>query len=616
MGLHFGPTKTIHKCKTHNFIRKSHNCHWHFFFNLSPPIAKNLNPFPSHYFLQTSSPDESFHGSKPPRIPLKHLGYRTDSASNLKLSGNLGKLAKKFRSVKKEAQDALLDYFHCTRSLQIIDAENLSKNTPLFFDKLLKRVDIDNAKVGPSFARFLRYHPVNEFEPFFESIGLRPSECLSLLPQNLMFLNDDELLLENYHVLCDYGIPRNRIGKIYKEVREVFRYDFGVLLSKLQSFQKFGLKQSLIGKIIASSPRLLIGSVDRDFVNLLKNLKNLGIEYEWLEENISVEESSDWKHMLQLMCFLRNFGLSEEQLRHLLTLHPSILLQSSGRFTFCLSGSLLKFGHTPGSIQNLLLDFPHIPVVKFTRNLLRCYEFLVKINMDAQEIGKFFSLHATFLGSCKLKKASTIFRQLNHCQDTLYELVKEDPFVLRKWVHGKKLTPLPVQKRSVTLHKLKTEFLMSLGFEENSTEMEKAFKDFRGRGDELQERFDFLVEIGLRREDVIQMIKLNPQILSQTLDVMKSKVNYFLNELGYSMSDLVSFPRVLSYKMERVKMRLLMHKWLKCNVEDRANLTLATLLANGDEAFMRLYVNPCPGGLEHWKELKKMVCSDRMDNHL
>ncbi|GER52477.1 mitochondrial transcription termination factorfamily protein [Striga asiatica] len=556
-----------------------------------------------------------YHVAGPRRI-LQHRRFRTEGASNLKRSGNLGELAKKSRSVKAEAKDALLDYFHCTRSLQILDAENMSKNTPAFFDKLLKRVNIDDANVGPSFARFLRYHPINEFEPFFESIGLKPSECSSLLPQNLMFLNDDELLLENYYVLCNYGIPRNRIGKIYKEVREVFRYDDGVLLSKLQSFQEFGLKQSLIGKIIASSPRLLVGSVDRNFVNLLENLKNLGIEYDWLEENISVEESYDWNRMLELMRFLRDLGFGEEQLHHLLTLHPSILLQSSGRFTFCLFVSLLKFRHTSSSIQNLLLEFPHIPVMKFTRNFLRCYEFFVKINMDAQEIGKIVSLHAMLLGSCNIRKASTVFRHFNNCQATLCQLVKEDPFVLRKWVHGKKLTPLPVQKRCVTVRKMKTEFLLSLGFEENSTEMEKAFKHFRGRGDELQERCDFLVKIGFRREDVMKMVKLNPQILNQTIDVMKSKIDSFAKELGYSMSDLVSFPKTLSYKVERVKMRLLMHKWLKVNVEDRANLSLSTLLSSGDEKFVRLYVKPYPGGLEHWKELKKMMCSDQLGNQL
>ncbi|EPS74257.1 hypothetical protein M569_00502, partial [Genlisea aurea] len=130
-------------------------------------------------------------------------------------------LAKIHRVVKSEAQSVLLDYFHSTRGLQFSDAENMSKNTPEFFDALTNRVFVCNdSEVSRSLIRFLRYHPVNEFEPFFESIGLKPSEYSSYLPRTLMFLNEDELLMENYTLLCNYGFPRNRIGRIYKEATE------------------------------------------------------------------------------------------------------------------------------------------------------------------------------------------------------------------------------------------------------------------------------------------------------------------------------------------------------------------------------------------------------------
>ena len=46
---------------------------------------------------------------------------------------------------------------------------------------------------------------------------LKPSEYVPLLLHNLIFLSDDELLLENYHVLCTNEIARNKSGKIYKE---------------------------------------------------------------------------------------------------------------------------------------------------------------------------------------------------------------------------------------------------------------------------------------------------------------------------------------------------------------------------------------------------------------
>ena len=45
--------------------------------------------------------------------------------------------------------------------------------------------------------------------------SLRPSEVLSVLPPNLIYLGGDGMLRENFHVLCNHGIPR---GKIEKDV--------------------------------------------------------------------------------------------------------------------------------------------------------------------------------------------------------------------------------------------------------------------------------------------------------------------------------------------------------------------------------------------------------------
>jgi hypothetical protein len=55
----------------------------------------------------------------------------------------------------------------------------------------LKRVDCEK-EIRWSNTRFLRYHPIFEFEPFLKSLGLKPSEYVYPLPHNLMFLTDDE----------------------------------------------------------------------------------------------------------------------------------------------------------------------------------------------------------------------------------------------------------------------------------------------------------------------------------------------------------------------------------------------------------------------------------------
>ncbi|KAM7272052.1 hypothetical protein ACFE04_031266 [Oxalis oulophora] len=111
--------------------------------------------------------------------------------------------------MRKQGEAVLLDYLHFTRNLQFLDAEHFSKNSPRFLKKLMKKVQPKSGDdIRKSLARYFRYHPINEFELFFESMGLKPIEYTPYLSHGMIFLSDDELSLENYHVLCDYGVAR------------------------------------------------------------------------------------------------------------------------------------------------------------------------------------------------------------------------------------------------------------------------------------------------------------------------------------------------------------------------------------------------------------------------
>lgn len=528
--------------------------------------------------------------------------YGTESPADLKNGGDFFGNGKKARALREQAQAALIEYFHLTRSFRIMDAENMSKNAPQFFDRLMKKVDIEDGKIKHSMARFLRYHPVNEFEPFFESIGLKDYEYLQFLPRNLMFLADDELLLENYYVLCNYGVERNRIGKIFKEASEVFQYDYGALQPNLQSFEDLGLKQSLVAKIVASSPHLLKGNVG-EFVEFLEKLKKVGIEYDWLQEHIWEEDSYNWKCMLQLMGLFCKSGWSEKQVGELFRRHPDLLLKCSGRITFSLIGLLFKLGSTLTDAQNLFLQFPQISVLKFAYNLHNSYNFLVEIDMSAQDIGQIVCSYPVLLGSVELKKVKSILSLLCCGKSKLCQMIKDDPFTLEGWVLGKRVDPLKNVKRAVQVKILKTQFLVSLGFEENSKDMEKALKMLRGKGVELQQRFDCLVNNGLSQEEAIKMVKSSPQILNQTSDVIETKIRFFVHDLGYRVSDLLTHPKTLSYTIQRLKLRLLMYQWLKDQRAVRPNLSLSTLLCSSDEEYIRSYVTPHAKGPAFWKSL-------------
>ncbi|KAJ0027423.1 hypothetical protein Pint_36559 [Pistacia integerrima] len=510
----------------------------------------------------------------------------------------------------KAAQAALLEYLHLTRNLQFLDAENMSKNSPYFVERLLKWVE-EELDLKEIISRFLRYHPINEFEPFFESIGLKPSEYSPFLPRNLMFLSDDDLLLENYYVLCTYGVERKNIGKIYKEARDIFRYDFGVLSLKLQAYEKLGLGQSIIGKVIVYSPYILIGDVNMEFVKVLETLKSIGVKISLIEEHSMDQNSYDWSKMLRLLSFFSEMGLCEEQLGKLIQRHPGLLLEGSGDGALTLIGLLLKFGSTLDEVRLTLLQSPQIPVGRFFTNLKKCFMFFFEIDMEMDEIGKIFRSHSMLLGTCTLKRTSSIFQMLNAGKKRLCKYVQENPNNLKILVRGSKIEKLPRSKERERSLMVKAKLLEDVGLIQNPNETERAVKHFRGTGEELQERFDCIVNAGLDREDVSEMIRVSPQIINQKRKDIEAKVDFLVHDLGYPISSLLPFPSYLNYTMQKIKLRLSMYNWLTEQGKAEPMLALRTLMECSDNTFMKRYVNQHPEGPQVWQDLKNEIYSEQ-----
>ncbi|EXB93644.1 hypothetical protein L484_018030 [Morus notabilis] len=511
------------------------------------------------------------------------------------------------RRIKKEAEAALLEYFHSTRNFDYLDAENMSKNSPIFLSKLLKRVNIED-EIGHSIARFLRYNPINEFEPFFESLGLKPSEYGPLLPPHLVFLSDCRFLLENYYLLCGYGFERQKIGKIYKEATEVFSSDVKVLVSKLRAYEKLGIGQASLVKFIISSPYFLIGDdVNADFVEVLERFKSLGLGISWIEGNLLEGNSCNWSHMLGLLTLFSKMGLSKEQLAELISYHPDILFEDSGNRTVLLVGCLLKFGFTMDQISSMLMRFPDIKVGKFVSNWRRCFLFLNEVKMEATDIGDFVRSRALLMGTCDLHRANSLCTKLNVGKKRLCKYISENPQELKNLVLGAKLKPFPRLEEDLASESLRNKFLLDLGFVQDSDKMKAAQKMFRGKGGKLQERFDFIMSYGLDREEVCRMVKVSPQILNLKKNVIQTKIDLLVRQWAYPVSSIWAFPSILNYKVQRVNLRLSMYNWLKG--QGKADLSLSTIVASTEKEFVTQFVNRHPSGPQVWQDLKEKIYS-------
>ncbi|KAL1351364.1 hypothetical protein HN51_015282 [Arachis hypogaea] len=553
----------------------------------------------SHTCLKPSQ-SPRFHSAKSaPQSALKNCDFKFPS------------------KVRKEAQVALLEYLHSTRSLQFLDADNMCKNSPFFLNDILskvlqkKKIDTAASDVKKSISRYLRYHPINEFEPFFESTGLKPFEYLHLLPRDMMFINDDTVLMENYHTLCNYGVPRNKMGKIFKDAPQVFRYESGVLVSKFQSYEELGVASSTLVKVISLSPRILVGDVDLYLVKVLEKLNRLVGEEKgstWIEEQLLDESSCNFGVMHELLCLLEKVYSDKKLLGEMIGQHPFVCFEDSGVWALSLIVFLVKLGLSLDQIAIIFVKFPQIGVLMFLSNLRKCFTFLSDIDMHAAEIGNIFQSHSLLMGSFTIKKSSSLLSSLNVGKKRVCKLVQDNPEGMQNWAVGRKIQPYPEDKemRALKTEFLKTKFLLSLGYEENSEGIKQAFKLFRGKGDELQERYDFIVNAGLDAKDVREMIKASPQILNQTTDMINTKIEYLVNE-GYPISSLVDFPSFLSYTLCRVKLRLSMYNWLRDHRVVHPRLALSTIVACSEELFLRLYVNRHPSGLQVWQDLKSEI---------
>ncbi|KAH7838811.1 hypothetical protein Vadar_031456 [Vaccinium darrowii] len=544
-----------------------------------------------------------FVSSRPTQNPKSSVVESTHPLLSLTTTNRVSRVA------RSEGQGALFEYLHCTRGFDFMDAEHVSKNSPHFLEGLLSKVE-NEQDVSRALSRLLRYNPINEFEPFLESLGLTPSEIVSLLPDSLMFLNDDQVMLDNFHVLCDYGIPRSKIGRIYKEAIEVFRYDYGILDSKLKAYEELGLSKSTVIKLVSCCPCLLVGNINKELMGLVEKLKAFGFGNDWIGGYLSSRSSYNWTRILETMGFLGEVGYSQPQMGSLFKTNPGLLSEGSGKRIYMLVGRLLKLGLKMSEIYSFFLQNPQILSAKCAKNVCQAVCFLYEIGMETEGIASIVATNIQTLGAISLNRSRTVLKKLEVEKDTLCLMIKEDPLMFLSLVAKSDVDSIEQEcSKNQSRFVEKTTFLLKLGYVENSEEMTKALKKFRGRGDQLQDRFDCLVQAGLDSNVVANMIKHAPSVINQSKDILEKKIDCLRNCLGYPLESIKVFPSYLGYDLGRINLRFSMYAWLRERGAAKPTLSLSTILACSDARFVRDLVEKDPEGPAKWGSLKKSASS-------
>ncbi|XP_010481646.1 PREDICTED: transcription termination factor MTEF18, mitochondrial-like isoform X2 [Camelina sativa] len=510
------------------------------------------------------------------------------------------------KAMKNEAQKALFDYLHHTRTLSFVDAEHISKNSPSFVLSLLSKID-DTRKedISRSLAKFFRYNPINEFEPFLESLGLRPSEISRFLQRDLVLLSDDGVMFVNFHVLCYYGIPRGKIGRMYKEAREIFGYENGVLASKLEAYESLVLSKTTVIKVVTCCPLLLVGGIDGEFVSVVNKLKGLNIGCDWLARCLSDRKTYNWRRILETMELLDKVGFKEEKLSSVLKAYPDLVSETSGNKAYIVFEKLHKvLGLEMNEIDKLVIDNPEMLLEKSVKRILEAMKFLRCIKMEKQFIVSFLLCHMKLICSSSLIGPRAVWNRSRIGRDELCHIIKGEPlelFSLACKINNSRIELVSLDSRNAE----KMAFLLKLGYIENSDEMVRALKKFQGRGDELQERFDCFVKAGLDYNVVTQLVKRAPHILNRPKDIIEKKINMLTDYLGYPIESLIESPTYLSYSMERIHQRFSMYIWLRKRDAVIPRLTLGSIVGISNTLFVSYFVRTHPEGPATWENIKK-----------
>ncbi|KAK9120871.1 hypothetical protein Syun_018488 [Stephania yunnanensis] len=105
-------------------------------------------------------------------------------------------------------------------------------------------------------------------------------------------------------------------------------------------------------------------------------------------------------------------------------------------------------------------------------------------------------------------------------------------------------------------------FLLGIGFGQNLV-MIKVLSGLHGSRAQLQERFNLLLNLGIKYPNLCKIVYCRVKALNQNPAMLEEKVNYLQFGLGCSLLYLDVYPGFLCFNLEnRIKPRCAIHQWL------------------------------------------------------
>ncbi|EXC32467.1 hypothetical protein L484_012634 [Morus notabilis] len=539
----------------------------------------------SHFSLFLTFLSRNFSSSKARTLPI------------IKGNNYISSTQYKTRALK-QAQNVLTEYLHATRGLPFIFAEQISANSLFAISELIRKIHFSAFTFSDAFKRFLRYHPINEFEFFLESIGIHRDDVHLFLPKKKFFFSEDSTVLDASLALIQFGFPWNKLGLLYREEVSIFSMSGNVLTDRLNGFkERFGFDNLCVVGVCLAFPYLL--SVEGKSGGCIEAVfEDLETVFRGFEMGSCVEGNVDaWYELCCKVRVLYDLGFEKGKVGELLCDRKQIFLECPKEVLVRKVDYFAKFGVGKDDVLLFLLENREILNLDFETRVISVLGLLKHFGIGTKELQSVSEKYPHVLGRNKMENFPYVMKALDlheWCFDkirssngqilAMYSIDCPDEDMNKEFSDGLK----KIESSKCPTHAMnKLDFLKQIGFGENALTL-KVLNILAGSRSELQSRFDFLLSKGFEHANLCLMIRTKPKILNQGHEKLEPKLNFWCQEIGSSIQELERVPGFLCFDLEnRTKRRYRFYVWLRKTGVYTKKCAISSMIYPGEKQFIK-----------------------------
>ncbi|XVE64491.1 hypothetical protein DITRI_Ditri07aG0104900 [Diplodiscus trichospermus] len=350
--------------------------------------------------------------------------------------------------------------------------------------------------------------------------------------------------------------------------------------ARLLALQSVGINDFALYRLVIKCPSVLIAEEIDSVINFVRDDLGGKVEPAQLERLFISTEARFLLGFDQKIKLLLHHGVPQEKIAHVLNcvnLNKAICCKSLEEIeriiTFLKPYHGIEIIVRRPAVLNYDLDSQLIPKIQFleelsggnadaTGTVLRKLPAILSYSLEHMEghveflrsyaglgdpeIFKIILVFPNVISASKDRKLRPRIEFLKQCQLSSIDIFK---FLTRAPLF------LALSFEDNLVHKLG--FLVKIGYEYKTKELALALGAVtRTSCENMQKVIGLFLSYGLSCEDILYMSKKHPQILQYNPSSLEEKMVYLVEEMGRQVSELLTFPAFLGYKLDdRIKHR-------------------------------------------------------------